>query len=243
MKVSIIIPAYNEEKTIELILKKVVTIDFGPNITKEIIVINDCSRDKTLEKLKTFKEIYNQLVVLNNEKNLGKSKSVVKGILKSTGDVVVIQDADLEYDPNDLVKLYKQLVNKNLDFVYGNRFGGGNKIIYKSFYFGNHTVSFVSNLFTYFRFKKLIPDMEVCYKMIKGNIFRDIAKNMTANSNFGFEPELTAKLTRYKINAKSLQFDILPISYFPRTIQEGKKIRWKDGIKAIFEIIKYNLWD
>lgn len=242
MKISIIIPAYNEEKTIKELLDKVISLNFGEGVKKEVIVINDCSKDNTFEILSTVIGEKYPIKVINNEVNLGKSRTVVKGILSSTGDYVVIQDADLEYDPNDLKIEYEYMILKGIDFVYGNRFNGNNKIVYKSFYFGNRLVSLASNVFTYPRLRESIPDMEVCYKMVKGDIFRDIAKTMTAKTNFGFEPELTAKLARYKVNGKHLKFEVIPISYFPRTIEQGKKIRWVDGVKAIIEIIKYNLF-
>ena len=242
MKISIIIPAYNEEKTIKELLDKAISLNFGEGVEKEVIVINDCSKDNTSEILSTVIGEKYPIKVINNDVNLGKSRTVVKGILSSTGDYVVIQDADLEYDPNDLKIEYEYMILKGLDFVYGNRFNGNNKIVYKSFYFGNRLVSLASNVFTFPRLKESIPDMEVCYKMVKGDIFRDIAKTMTAKTNFGFEPELTAKLARYKVNGKHLKFEVIPISYFPRTIEQGKKIRWVDGVKAIIEIIKYNLF-
>jgi glycosyltransferase involved in cell wall biosynthesis len=242
MKISIIIPAYNEEKTIKEIIDKIIQLNFGNNIEKEIIIINDYSKDDTLKVLQTLLNEKYPIKVLNNESNLGKSKTVVKGVLLSTGDYVVIQDADLEYDPKDLIIELNTIILKNLDFIYGNRFNRKNKILYRSFYIGNRILSFVSNIFTYPRLKKSIPDMEVCYKMVKGEILRSIIKNMTAKTNFGFEPELTAKLARYMIKGKHLNFDIIPISYFPRTIEEGKKIRWLDGVIAVIEIIKYNIF-
>jgi len=242
MKISIIIPAYNEEKTIKELLDKVISLNFGEGVEKEVIVINDCSKDNTSKILSTVIGEKYPIKVINNDVNLGKSRTVVKGILSSTGDYVVIQDADLEYDPNDLKIEYEYMILKGIDFVYGNRFNGNNKIVYKSFYFGNRLVSLASNILTYPRLRESIPDMEVCYKMVKGDIFRDIAKTMTAKTNFGFEPELTAKLARYKVNGKHLKFEVIPISYFPRTIEQGKKIRWVDGVKAIIEIIKYNLF-
>ena len=241
MKLSIIVPAYNEEKTIILMIEKLLILDFGLNTNVEVIVINDGSKDKTLSLLNSYAKNNDTIKILDNSKNIGKSRTVQRGIIESKGDYIIIQDADLEYDPNDILRLIAHCVKNNLDFVYGNRFNGSNKLIYKSFFIGNKVVSLVSNIFTYLKLKKIIPDMEVCYKLIKGDIARDIASKLTATSNFGFEPEVTARLANYKINGKHLKFDILPISYFPRTIEQGKKIRWKDGFKAIGEIIKYNL--
>jgi len=241
MLLSIIVPAYNEEKTIIKMLEKLFMVKFEGNVNLEVIVVNDGSKDETLNLLTKYAETNKNIKVLNNPINIGKSRTVKRGILESNGSFVVIQDADLEYDPNDINKLLQICLKENLDFVYGNRFGGSNKLIYKSFYIGNKGVTFISNIFTFPRLRKYIPDMEVCYKLINGEIARDIAKRLTATSNFGFEPEITAKLSKYKINGKNLKLQILPISYFPRTIEEGKKIKWMDGIKALKEIIKYNL--
>jgi glycosyltransferase involved in cell wall biosynthesis len=146
MKISIIIPAYNEEKTIKELLDKVVSLNFGEGVEKEVIVINDCSKDNTPQILSSLITIKYPIKVINNEVNLGKSRTVVKGILSSTGDYVVIQDADLEYDPNDLKIEYEYMILKGLDFVYGNRFNGNNKIVYKSFYLGNRLVSLAQQL-------------------------------------------------------------------------------------------------
>lgn len=241
MKFSIIVAGYNEGNTIIKMLEKLVILDFGSDTNLEIIVINDGSKDNTLNLLKSYSKNNNSLKILDNPKNIGKSRTVKRGILESKGDYIIIQDADLEYDSRDILRLIKHCIENNLDFVYGNRFNGNNKLIYKSYFIGNKGVSLVSNLFTFPKLKKIIPDMEVCYKLIKGEIARDIASNLTSTSNFGFEPEITARLANYKVNGKHLKFDILPISYFPRTIEQGKKIRWKDGFKAIGEIIKYNL--
>ncbi len=241
MKLSIIVPAYNEENTIVKMLEKLLALDYGPNTIIEVIVINDGSKDNTKNLLNTYSKSKNNLRILDNVKNIGKSRTVQRGILESKGDFIIIQDADLEYDSVDIIRLFKHCVNNNLDFVFGNRFNGKNKLIYKSFYVGNKGVTFISNIFTFPKLRKFIPDMEVCYKLIKGDIARDIASKLTATSNFGFEPEVTARLSNYKVNGKHLKFDILPISYFPRTIEQGKKIRWKDGFKAIGEIVKYNL--
>ena len=132
--------------------------------------------------------------------------------------------------------------NKKLDVVYGNRFGKKNKVIYWQNYFGNKSLSIFSNLFTYPRIKTWIPDMEVCYKLINGNAARRIAEQIVSKSTFGLEPEITAKLSRYKVNKKHLKFGVVPISYYPRTLAEGKKMHAiKDGIKALKEILRFNL--
>jgi len=250
LTLSIIIPAYNESATILTILQKLIDCDFeslGQEIHKEIIVVNDCSTDKTSELANEFtKTNQNEKVkikVLDNSQNLGKSQTVKRGIIESTGDWVVIQDADLEYEPTDLIELLRQGILKDCDVVYGNRFGQYNDVIYWKNFLGNLALSCFSNLFTIRHIRVFIPDMEVCYKMVKGGIFREIANTIESKSNFGFEPEITAKLGHYCKNVTHLKFLILPISYNPRSIKEGKKMKaFQDGIKAFWEIIHYNLF-
>lgn len=241
-KLSIVIPAYNEERTIEAILKKVQEVKLLLDFEKEIIIINDCSKDATQTIAEKIAKQDSRVFVYKNPKNMGKSVSVQNGILKSTGDYVIIQDADLEYDPQDFADMLKYAVENNFDVVYGNRFGKNNKVIYWQNYFGNKLLSFVSNIFTYWRIKVYIPDMETCYKLIRGDVARDLAKQLTAKSNFGFEPEITARLSKYKLNNNHLRFGVYPISYYPRTVAEGKKMHaLKDGLKALKEVIYYNL--
>lgn len=240
---SIVIPIYNEEKTLEILVKKVLSIEFPNNIKKEIILVNDGSKDSSWKIIEGLAKEHNEITKLNNEKNSGKTQTVRNGILASTGDYVIIQDADLEYEPNEIVDLVNLAVDKNLDVVYGNRFGKKNRVIYMQNYIGNKLLSFISNLFTYFRIKVYIPDMEVCYKLIRGDIAREIGKTIESISNFGFEPEVTAKLTRFKLEGRHLKFGIVPISYYPRSIQEGKKMKAvEDGLKALWEIVKFNLF-
>lgn len=241
-KLSIIIPAYNEQTSLETLAIKVTKVILPENYKKEIIIINDCSKDKTLEIARNLESKYSEIKVLNNDINLGKSQTVRKGILNSTGDFVVIQDADLEYNPEDISFLLGQLIKNNCDVAYGNRFGIYNGVIYTQNFIGNLLLSLISNLFTIFRIRVVIPDMEVCYKMIRGDVAREIAEGLKATSNFGFEPEITAKLSRYKMDGEHLKFIVLPISYIPRSLEEGKKMSaFKDGFKALVEIIKYNL--
>lgn len=241
-KLSIIIPVYNEEKTLAQLLNKVLNLDFGGDIQKEIILVNDGSKDSSWNIIQDFEKKLTDVIGISNERNSGKSQTVKNGILKSTGDVVVIQDADLEYEPLELVEMLNLMSEKDFDVVFGNRFGKKNKVIYLQNYLGNKLLSFISNIFTYPRLRKYIPDMEVCYKMVKGNILRDIAKGIESKSNFGFEPEVTAKLSKYKVNGKHLKFGIIPVSYYPRSIAEGKKMKAiEDGVKALVEIVKFNL--
>lgn len=239
---SFIIPAYNEEKTLEVLINKVLEAPLPANVEKEIIIVNDCSKDSTGKIIDELGKKYKSIKPLHNEKNMGKSQTVRKGILNSTGEYIIIQDADLEYEPNEIQDLVKAVEDKSLDVVYGNRFGKKNKVIYFQNYAGNKFLSLVSNVFTYPRIKTWIPDMEVCYKLIKGDVARSLAEGLTARSNFGFEPEITAKLSKYKQNGKHLSYAIVPISYYPRSVAEGKHMKaFRDGMKALKEIIAYNL--
>lgn len=239
---SFIVPAYNEEQTIIELLNKVLDIELPGKYMKEIIVIDDGSKDKTVELVTKLAKKKKEITLLRNSNNLGKTQTVKKGILISTGDYVIIQDADLEYSPSDIVHMLEMVVEKGYDVVYGDRFGGKNGVLYLSFYLGNKFVTLFSNLFTFWRIKKWIPDMEVGYKLVRGDIMRKLAKKITAKSSFGFEPELTALLAKYKSREeKELRWGIKQISYFPRTVEDGKKIRYTDGLKAIGEIVKYNI--
>lgn len=243
MKLSIVIPIYNEEKTLETLVNKVLDVKFPQNITTEIILINDGSKDKSAEIMKKLTDAHPHIIKsFHNEKNSGKTQTVKNGLSFTTGDCVVIQDADLEYDPQELIDLINLMLEKNLDVVYGDRFGKKNKVVYWQNYIGNRALSLFSNLFTYPRIKTFIPDMEVCYKMMNGEVARELGKTIKSTSKFGLEPEITAKLSKYKLNGKHLKFGIVPISYYPRTIAEGKKMSaFSDGAKALKEILEYNL--
>ncbi len=244
MKLSLVIPAYNESKTLRELVQKVIDVKFPHNLEREIIIVNDGSKDSTSEIAHKLEEENKGLIfAYDNEKNSGKSQTVRNGILKSTGDLVVIQDADFEYEPNEIVDLVNLMMEKDLDVVYGNRFGKKNKVIYWKNYIGNKGLSFISNIFTYPRLRVWIPDMEVCYKLLRGDIAREVATKIISKSNFGVEPEITARLSRFKKDGKRLKFGIVPISYFPRSIEEGKKMSaFKDGYKALKEIIRFNLF-
>lgn len=239
-KLSFIIPIYNEEKTLEQLLAKVESVDLG-NIQKEIVLVNDGSKDASAQILEKFASnpVYK---VIHNPKNMGKSQTVRNGLLESTGDLVVIQDADLEYEPENLKEFVELFQQDKADVIYGNRFGKKNKIIYVQNWLGNTVLSLLSSLFTGFRSGMWTRDMEVCYKMAKAEVFRDIAKTIVSTSTFGLEPELTAKFSKYKINNKHLRFKQVAIDYYPRSIEEGKKMHAiKDGLKAVREILKFNL--
>lgn len=239
---SIVIPVYNEEKTLEILVNKVLEVKFPSEIQTEIILVNDGSKDKSGEIMDELARRHDNIKSYHNEKNSGKTQTVKNGLSYTTGEIVVIQDADLEYEPNELAEMLEVMMSNNLDVVYGNRFGKKNKVIYLQNYIGNKALSFFSNVFTYPRIKTYIPDMEVCYKMMRGSVARELGKTITSTSKFGLEPEITAKLSKYKLNGKHLKFGIVPISYYPRTIAEGKKMSaFSDGAKALKEIIEYNL--
>ena len=230
MKLSIIIPCYNEQNTIEKIIDKILTAT--PNLDKEIIVIDDFSNDNTRSILKNNleKKIDN---IIFNEKNFGKGYSIREGIKKSKGDIILIQDADLEYDPNDYEKLINPIKNNLADVVYGSRFIGNSdrRVLYFWHTVGNKFLTLLSNMFSNLN----LTDMEVCYKAFKS----DVIKNINLKENrFGFEPEITAKIAK-----QNLKIFEVSVGYFGRKYADGKKITWKDGFSAIRCIIKYNIFD
>ena len=224
-KLSIIIPCFNEEKNIENILNKVWKVELK-GIEKEIIVVDDCSSDSSRTILNNNKKIIDKILV--HEINKGKGAALRTGIEYATGDYIIVQDADDEYDPGEFSRLLQPLINNDCDVVYGSRFK--NKKYDKGYRLNrlaNRFLTSFSNLFTKYK----LTDMETCYKVFK----RDIIKKLTLEENrFGFEPEITAKLS--KIGAKIIE---VPIEYKPRTKAEGKKINLKDGFRAIYCIIKY----
>jgi len=237
-KLSIVIPCYNEEKTLSEILDKLISLSLPQGFDREIVIVDDDSKDTSWQIIQQYSGKYDFVKGLKNENNMGKSQSVKRGILATNGDWVVIQDADLEYYPEDFAFMLEQTLKHGCDVGYGNRFGLYNGVIYWKNFLGNLGLSMFSNLFTIWKTRVYIPDMEVCYKLAKGEVYRDIAKTIQSQSNFGFEPEITAKFSRYG----DLKFIILPIRYSPRSYQEGKKMNAiKDGIAALVEIIKFNL--
>lgn len=244
-KISIVMPVWNEEGSVKEILTKVSKLKFPKDITKEIIIVNDASKDKSREIINSvIRERYKdtEFIYLENSKNLGKSQTVKKGVLASTGDLVVTQDADMEYEPKDLVKFVNLfLSDPHLDVIYGNRFNKKNVFFNSVHSVGNRFVTYMSNMFT--RNNGFAPkDMETCYKMVRGDIARALFKGLESTSNFGLEPEITAKLSRYReINGEKLKFKELDISYVPRSISQGKKMRWfKNGFEALLEILYFN---
>jgi glycosyltransferase involved in cell wall biosynthesis len=231
---SIVIPAYNEENTILLLLDSVLSVHMG-YIAKELIVVNDGSTDKTREILEEYagKHKTENIKIFNQNRNQGKGTALHKGIAMATGDFVIIQDADLEYDPREYVDLLKPIIDGKADAVYGSRFMGSNphRILFFWHTIGNKFLTFLSNIFTNLN----LTDMETCYKVFRREIIQGI---QLKEKRFGFEPEVTAKISR----VKGIRIYEVGISYYGRTYQDGKKINWRDGFKAIWCIIKYNIF-
>lgn len=239
-KLSFVIPVYNEARTLATLLDKVLAVAWPLEI--ELVCINDASKDSSLEILNGY-AVDKRFKIIDNETNLGKSRSVKKGILASSGDLVVIQDSDLEYEPSDLLMFIEKFENSEVDMIYGNRFGKNNKVVYWSNWFGNRSLSFLSSVFTLLRAGFTTTDMETCYKMVRGDVIRNIAEKFISTSGFGFEPELTARLAGVKSAGKKLRYFEIPINYYPRTAAEGKHLKGlSDGVKALGEIIKFNLF-
>lgn len=234
-KLSILIPAYNEEKTIHLILNRIKAVELMNGLKKELIIVNDCSKDDTEGAIKKYMNENPEIGIRYHaqEKNQGKGAAIHKAIELASGDYLIVQDADLEYDPREYNALLKPILEGNADIVYGSRFMGGNphRILFFWHSLGNQFLTFLSNMFTNLN----LTDMETCYKLMDAKI----AKSLNLNEKrFGFEPELTAKLAR----VPKIRIYEVGISYYGRTYEEGKKIGWKDGFRAIYCILKYNLF-
>jgi len=233
-KISIIIPAYNEESTISIIVDKITNLVLIDNIKKEIIIVNDSSTDDTDRIVENIisRQKGSEIIYIKHHKNLGKGAAIHSGIKNATGDYLMIQDADLEYDPNEINTLLKPIIDGYADVVYGSRFIGGSahRILFFWHTIGNKFLTFLSNFFTNLN----LTDMETCYKLFKTSIIKNI---ILKEKRFGFEPEITSKIAKIK----GIRIYEVGISYYGRTYLEGKKINWKDGFKAIYCILRYNL--
>lgn len=232
-KLSIIIPVFNEENTVLRILEVLKQINLINDIDKELVIVDDCSSDNSFSFLKDFanrnKDI--DINIYKHEKNQGKGAAIRTGIKNSTGDYIIVQDADLEYDPNEFNLLLQPIIDGHADVVYGSRFQGGkaHRILFFWHTLGNKFLTFVSNIFSNLN----LTDMETCYKLFKSEIVKSIDLK---ENRFGFEPEITAKISKIP----GIRIYEVGISYYGRTYIEGKKIGWKDGIRAIYCILKYN---
>ena len=234
-KLSVVIPVYNEERTIQEILGRITEVKLIAGLEKEIIVVDDASTDNSIRLISNFMEDHSDtdIRLFRQPVNAGKGASIHRGIAEATGDYLIVQDADLEYDPREYNLLLRPMVEGSADVVYGSRFMGGNphRILFFWHSVGNKMLTFISNMFSNLN----ISDMETCYKLFRYDIIKSVELK---EQRFGFEPEVTAKIARIP----GVRIYEVGISYYGRTYKEGKKINWRDGFRAIFCILKYNLF-
>jgi glycosyltransferase involved in cell wall biosynthesis len=225
MKVSVLIPVYNEKNTVRQLVERVHAVDVG--VEKEILIVDDASTDGTREILKSLP--MNDLRVLYHRENQGKGAAIRTGVNACSGEIIIVQDADLEYDPAEYPKLLKPILEDKADVVYGSRFVGGecHRVVYFWHYVGNKALTIISNMFTNLN----LTDMETCYKVFRAQVLKGITLE---ENRFGFEPEVTAKMAKSQWRIYEVG-----ISYYGRTYEEGKKIGWKDGVRALYCILKY----
>jgi glycosyltransferase involved in cell wall biosynthesis len=235
-KVSIVIPVYNEEATVQHLIRLVVDAPLPDGLTREIICVNDCSKDGTAAKLDELPKLHPgvEFKIFHKPVNEGKGAALRDGFTHATGDVVLIQDADLEYDPQDYIKLIEPIVDEKADVVYGSRFiGEPHRVLYYYHTLGNKFLTAFSNMFTNLN----LTDMEVCYKVFRKSVIDRI--HIKCN-RFGFEPEVTAKIAKLRPRLRIYE---VGVAYYGRSYEEGKKITWKDGIKAILTIVRFRFSD
>ena len=232
---SIIIPVYNEEKTIHLILDKIKQVELIGGLEKEIVMVNDKSSDNSWDRLQQYKNDNPDLKMslYDHDVNKGKGAALHTGIAQASGDLIIIQDADLEYDPFEYNELLQPILDGQADVVYGSRFVGGkpHRILFFWHSIGNGMLTLLSNAMTNLN----LTDMETCYKLFRAPVIKGL---QLKENRFGFEPEVTAKISRIP----NIRIYELGISYYGRTYEDGKKIGWKDGVRALYCILKYNLW-